>query len=63
MKNKETLTKIYQGVEYNFNPETNMLSDPNDSTEVGEWNEDEECIDFDDEESKEKQVMYVEYNE
>jgi hypothetical protein len=55
------LNKTYQGVEYIL--ETNRIIDPNDYTEMGEWNEDKECIDFDDEESKEKHEMYVEENQ
>ena len=54
----ETQTKVVDGVEYNYNPSTNMIIDPNDFTEMGEWDEDESCIRFEDDDAEEKHQQY-----
>ena len=43
------LTKTYEGVQYGYDPDTNMVIDLNDFSEMGEWRRleyGEECIDF-----------------
>jgi hypothetical protein len=54
----ETQTKVVDGVEYNYDPSTNMIIDPNDFTEMGEWDNEESCIDFTDEDVEEKHQQY-----
>lgn len=54
----ETQTKVVDGVEYNYNPSTNMIIDPNDFSEMGEWDEEESCIRFEDDDAEEKHQQY-----
>ena len=55
---QETHTKVIDGVEYNYNPETNMIIDASDFSEMGEWEEEDNSINFEDEESEEKHNQY-----
>ena len=55
----EETTKVIDGVEYNYDPSTNMIMDPSDMTEMGEWDEDDNSISFEDEECEEKHQSYV----
>ena len=48
--------RSYQGVEYEYNPETNVLTDPNSYETVGTWQEDH--IDFDDEDAFSNHQLY-----
>ena len=59
-EDSEIQTKVIDGVEYNYDPATNMIIDPNDSTEMGEWNEEESEIIFNDDEAEEKHQLYQE---
>ena len=40
--------KFIDGIKYNYNPETNMIIDPSDLSEMGEWNQSENSINFED---------------
>jgi hypothetical protein len=54
----ETQTKVVDGVEYNYDPSTNMIIDPNDFSEMGEWDEEESCIRFEDDDVEDKHQQY-----
>ena len=56
----ETETKVVEGVEYNYDPESNMIIDPNDNSHMGEWDEEEQEIIFVDDEAEEKHRLYCE---
>ena len=58
-ENSETHTKVYQGIEYKYNPDTNMIHDPTDSKEICNWDEEEGCPKWEDTESEEKHEQYI----
>ena len=51
--------KFIDGIKYNYNPETNMIIDPSDLSEMGEWNQSEDSINFEDEISENKHTKKV----
>jgi len=51
--------KFIDGIKYNYNPDTNMIIDPNDLSEMGEWNQSENSINFEDEVSENKHTKKV----
>ena len=55
--------RVFEGVEYIYLKKTNMIMDPHNLTEMGEWDSEEECIRFEDEESEENHQKYVSENQ
>jgi len=51
-------TIVFEGVEYNYDAETKMVIDPNDFTQIGVWDVEEQEISFVDDEAEEKHKLY-----
>ena len=55
----EPITKVIDGVEYTYNPETKRIIDPNDMVELGDWNEGDNEVDWDGEDEANKHAANV----
>lgn len=47
-------TKVFEGIEYKYDPERNIILDPEDNSDVGKWNDEDDYIIWDNEDCERK---------
>ena len=55
--------RVFAGVEYDYDEKTNMIFDPDDGLEMGEWDSEKNEIRFEEEETEERHKADVNANE